>query len=142
MEETVILKNGDFDYRHFYIPYLVVLTGIVFKTKKTDKSSILKKIKEKIKNKKSTQPLNARSAGCFFKNPIHGSRTTGELIEVCGLKGFIYGGSRISNKHANYIENFDNASSKDIFILSKIVKNMVMEKFGIKLEYEVRLVGF
>ncbi|HEY4663087.1 MAG TPA: UDP-N-acetylmuramate dehydrogenase [Candidatus Humimicrobiaceae bacterium] len=142
IEETDVLKKGDFDYRYFYIPDLVVLTGVVLKTKISDKSNIFKKIKEKIKNKKSTQPVNTRSAGCFFKNPIHDSRATGELIEACGLKGFIYGGSRISGKHANYIENFDNATSKDIFVLSKIVKNMVMEKFGIKLEYEVRLVGF
>ena len=142
IEETVVLKKGDFDYRYFYIPDLVVLTSAVLRTKKSDKSNIMIKIKEKIKNKKSTQPLNARSAGCFFKNPIHSSRATGELIEACGLKGFIYGGSRISGKHANYIENFDNASSKDIYVLSKIVKNMVMDKFGIKLEYEVRLVGF
>jgi len=142
IEETVVLKKGDFDYRYFYIPDLMALTSVVLRTKKLDKSNILIKIKEKIKNKKSTQPLHERSAGCFFKNPIHSSRATGELIEACGLKGFIYGGSRISSKHANYIENFDNATSKDIFVLSKIVKNMVMEKFGIKLEYEVRLVGF
>ncbi|GAI45615.1 unnamed protein product, partial [marine sediment metagenome] len=58
------------------------------------------------------------------------------------LKGFIYGGTRISDKHANFIENFDNASSEDIFILSKIVKDMVMDKFKIELEYEVKVVGF
>ena len=64
------------------------------------------------------------------------------MIEKCGLKGFIYGGARISDKHANFIENFDNASSKDIFTLSKIVKDILMDKFKIKLDYEVKMVGF
>src|SRR4030042_4461085 len=94
-EENATLKKGDFDYRYFYIPDLVVLTDVVLKTKKLDKSNILIKIKEKIKNKKLTQPLNARSAGCFFKNPIHSSRATGELIEAVGLKGFLFGGVRV-----------------------------------------------
>lgn len=142
MEKTSVLKKGDFSYRHLNIPDLAVLTGVVFKTRKSDRNTILIKIKERIKNKKSTQPLKTKNAGCFFKNPVNGSRSAGELIEACGLKGFIYGGSRISGKHANYIENFDNATSKDIFVLSKIIKSMVMEKFGIKLEYEVKLIGF
>ncbi|MFA5015100.1 MAG: UDP-N-acetylmuramate dehydrogenase [Actinomycetota bacterium] len=142
MEKSSVLKNSDFNYRHFYIPDLAVLTGVVLKTGKSDRNNILIKIKERIKNKKLTQPVNAKSSGCFFKNPIYGSGSAGELIEACGLKGFIYGGSRISSKHANYIENFDNATSKDIFVLSKIVKSMVMEKFGIELEYEVKLIGF
>ena len=141
-EETAVLNKGDFDYRHFYIPDLIVLTGIVLKTRKSDRNNILEKIGERIKNKKLTQPVNARSSGCFFKNVNNYSKSTGELIEECGFKGFVYGGARISSKHANYIENFDNASSEDIFVLSKIVKNTVMEKFGIKLEYEVRVVGF
>jgi len=142
MEKTNVLKKCDFDYRHFYITDLVVLTGMVLKTKKSDRSNILIKIKERIKNKKLTQPVNTKNSGCFFKNTGNSSRPTGELIEACGLKGFIYGGARISSKHANYIENFNNATSKDIFVLSKIIKSMVMKKFGIKLEYEVKLIGF
>ena len=142
MGKTTVLEKRDFDYRHLHIPDLAVLTGVVFKTRKSDRNNILIKIKERIKNKKLTQPLNSKSAGCFFKNPVNGSRSAGELIEACGLKGFIYGGSRISSKHANYIENFNNATSKEIFVLSKIIKSMVMEKFGIKLEYEVKLIGF
>jgi UDP-N-acetylmuramate dehydrogenase len=141
-EETIGLSDGDFGYRHFYIQDLIVLTRIVLNTGKSDRNNILEKIASRIKNKKLTQPVNVKSSGCFFKNIPGCSESTGELIEKCGLKGFIYGGARISDKHANFIENFDNSSSEDIFILSKIVKDIVMDKFKIELEYEVRVVGF
>jgi len=141
-EETIGLSDGDFGYRHFYIPDLIVLTRIVLNTGKSDRNNILEKIASSIKNKKLTQPVNVKSSGCFFKNIPGCSESTGELIEKCALKGFIYGGARISDKHANFIENFDNASSEDIFILSKIVKDIVMDKFKIELEYEVKVVGF
>ena len=141
-EETIDLRDGNFGYRHFYIPDLIVLTRIVLRRGKSDKNNILEKIASIIKNRKLTQPVNIKSSGCFFKNIIGCSESTGELIEKCGLKGFIYGGARISDKHANFIENFDNASSKDIFTLSKIVKDILMDKFKIKLDYEVKMVGF
>lgn len=141
-EETVVLNENNFGYRHFYIPDLIVLTRIVLNAGRADKDDILKKIASRIKNKKLTQPVNSISSGCFFKNINGYSKSAGELIEKCGLMGFVYGGARVSDKHANFIENFDNASSEDIFILSKIVKNMVMDKFKIELEYEVKVVGF
>jgi UDP-N-acetylmuramate dehydrogenase len=142
IEETIGLGDDDFGYRYFYIPDLIVLTRIVLNARKSDRNNILEKIASGIKNKKLTQPVNVKNSGCFFKNIIGCHESTGELIEKCGLKGFIYGGARISDKHANFIENFDNASSEDIFILSKIVKDMVMDKFKIELEYEVKVVGF
>lgn len=142
IEETIGLGDGDFGYRHFYIPDLIVLTRIVLNARKSDRNNILEKIASSIKNKKLIQPVNVKSSGCFFKNIIGCHESTGELIEKCGLKGFIYGSARISDKHANFIENFDNASAEDIFILSKIVKDMVMDKFKIELEYEVKVVGF
>ncbi len=141
-EETVVLNEGDFGYRHFYVPDLAVLTGVVINAGKLDRNDILKKVRDRIKNKKLTQPVGAKSSGCFFKNANDCSESTGELINKCGLRGFTYGGARVSSKHANFIENFNKASSEDIFVLSKIVKSMVMDKFKIGLKYEVKVVGF
>jgi len=141
-EETRILGKNDFSYRYFHIPKLVALTGAVLRTRKAKKDNILKEIRSRIKNKRSTQPAGSRSSGCFFKNVRSSYKSAGELIEKCGLKGFNYGGARISAKHANFIENYDNASSEDIVVLSKIIRDMVMDKFGIDLEYEVKLIGF
>ncbi len=142
VEKITSLSGSDFGYRYLNVPDLLVLTKIILKIRKSNKKDILKKIAGRIKRKKLIQPVNARSSGCFFKNIKNYPKSAGELIEQCGLKGFIYGGARISNKHANFIENFKNASSEDIYILSKIAKDMVMERFNQKLEYEVKLAGF
>jgi UDP-N-acetylmuramate dehydrogenase len=142
IEKTLRLNKSDFGYRYLNIMNLIAITGIVFTAQKFDKEDILKKVADKMKEKRRTQPISSRSAGCFFKNINGYDKSTGQLIEECGLKGFIYGGARISKKHANFIENFKNASSQDIFVLSKIVKEIAMSKFNKKLEYEVKLVGF
>ena len=107
-----------------------------------DRRLILEKIRNKVRSRKLSQPVNTRSAGCFFKNPNNLSKSAGEIIERCGLKGFIYGGAMVSNKHTNFIENFKNASAEDIVVLSRIVRSMVKDKYGVDLEYEVRMIGF
>jgi len=110
--------------------------------KETGKEAILKRIRDNIALKKSRQPLNTKNAGCIFKNPAKSGLAAGEMIDICGFKGFKYGGAEVSDLHANFIINSGNASSKDIFVLSKIIKNAVMQRFGVELEYEIRLVGF
>ncbi len=142
VEKRVSLSKNDYGYRYLDIKDLIAITGVFLSAGKSDKKSVPNKVKEKINKKKLTQPIEARSSGCFFKNLNGCSKSTGELIDRCGLKGFVYGGARVSERHANFIENFNNASSEDILVLSRIVKDMVMDKFNKKLEYEVRLVGF
>ncbi len=142
VEKSVILSKNDYGYRHLDIEGLIVITGVVLSAGRSDKKDVLARVKKKINEKKISQPIMARSSGCFFKNPDGFSISSGELIDKCGLKGFCYGGARVSAKHANFIENYSNASSEDILVLSKIVKDKVMGKFNKKLEYEVRLVGF
>jgi len=66
----------------------------------------------------------------------------GWLIEQCGLKGFSINGAKISEKHANFIVNFDRAKSSDTFNLTSFVKQKVYEKFGVHLELEIQLIGF
>ncbi len=141
-ERTRVLNNSDFGYRYFHIPGLVVLTGVVLDAGRSVRDNIFKKIRGRIKDRKLTQPVGTGNAGCIFKNDLDHTESSGKLIEECGLKGFIYGGARVSDKHANFIENFDNASSEDIFILSNIVKDAVMKKFKVKLEYEIKTIGF
>jgi UDP-N-acetylmuramate dehydrogenase len=141
-EKDRVLKKGDFGYRDFYLPDVSILTGVVLKTHRSGRDEILSKIRGRIKKRKVSQPLNTDNAGCFFKNVGGIDKSSGDLIERCGMKGFIYGGARVSQKHANFIENFNNASSEDVFVLSNIVKDKVAEKFKIELEYEVKIIGF
>jgi UDP-N-acetylmuramate dehydrogenase len=136
------LNAGDYSYRFFNKGNLKVLTDVYLKIPAgSDRNSIFKKIRHTIKEKKAAQPTKALSAGCFFKNPGP-DISAGELIDRCGLKNFMFGGARVSVKHANFIENAGNATARDIFILSKIIKHYVVQRFNIELEYEVRLAGF
>ena len=137
------ISGEDYAYRSFKLNTLPVITDIYFTADCADRTEIFKKIRHNIKVKKSAQPLNTKNAGCFFKNPsIEVKYSSGEMIDICGLKGFKYGGARVSLKHANFLENYNNSSGGDIYILSKIVKDFVNKRFKIDLEYEVKLVGF
>jgi UDP-N-acetylmuramate dehydrogenase len=88
----------------------------------------------------AAQPRKARTFGSVFKNPP-GDRTSGQLIEAVGLRGFELGGARISPKHANFIENTGTARSQDVVELMAEARRRVRERFGIELEHEVHLLG-
>ncbi len=97
----------------------------------------IKKIREERIKK---QPLDKPSAGSVFKNPE--LAPAGKLIENAGLKGLKIGGAKISDKHANFIINDDNATSNDILKLIDLIKKEVLEKFKVDLETEVKIVNW
>ena len=82
-----------------------------------------------------SQPIGTKNCGSVFKNPK--GDFAARLIEECGLKGFKIGGAEVSKKHANFIINTENASSKDIKNLIKHIQKAVKNKFEIDLETEV-----
>jgi UDP-N-acetylenolpyruvoylglucosamine reductase len=86
------------------------------------------------------QPRKARTFGSVFKNPP-GTPTSGQLLEACGLKGFVIGGARISPKHANFIENMGAATSLDVAALIAEARRRARARFGVELEHEVELLG-
>ncbi|MBU1615446.1 hypothetical protein KJ693_09085 [bacterium] len=75
------------------------------------------------------------SAGCIFKNPQGDSAR--RLIEAAGLKGRKAGGAQISDKHANFILNIDQASSLDVLTLIDAAREKVRNKFGVELKEEI-----
>jgi UDP-N-acetylmuramate dehydrogenase len=91
-----------------------------------------------VAHRKQSQPGGA-SMGSMFKNPEH--YYAGYLIEAAGLKGFRSGGAMISEKHANFFVNDQEATAEDIRSLIAEAWNTVREQFGVKLELEVELVG-
>jgi UDP-N-acetylmuramate dehydrogenase len=88
--------------------------------------------------RKQTQPGGA-SVGSMFKNPPN--YYAGYLIETAGLKGFRVGGAHISEKHANFFINDENATAEDIRALIAEAWNSVREQFGVEMELEVEFVG-
>jgi UDP-N-acetylmuramate dehydrogenase len=92
-----------------------------------------------IAERAAKQPLDFPSCGSTFKNPE--GHSAGRLIERSGLKGTKVGGAEISEKHANFILNKNNARAQDILDLIAIVKERVKEQFGVELECEVIILG-
>ncbi len=86
-----------------------------------------------------SQPISEKNSGCIFKNPS-GNNPAGALIDKCGLKGKSVGGAAVSSMHANFINNTNNATFKDVIELIHEVQSIVKEKTGVDLEYEVRII--
>jgi len=96
-------------------------------------------MKTMLERRKATQPLGLPSCGSVFRNPPgdHSAR----LIEAAGLKGYRIGGAEVSDKHANFIINRDNATATDIEELIEHVRQTVLDVHGVELRHEVRIVG-
>jgi UDP-N-acetylmuramate dehydrogenase len=127
-------------YRYFDIPGMIAIISAFFEPRTEDPSLLEAKIRENNKMRRMTQPVGLKTSGCFFKNPEGHNKSAGALIDECGLKGFMYGGARVSPVHANFIENYKKASAGDIMVLSRIIKSMVKEKHAVELEYEIRYI--
>lgn len=97
------------------------------------------RIKSLLGKRSDSQPLGKPSAGSVFRNPPGGH--AGELIERAGLKGRRVGGAVISEKHANFIVNANDATADDIERLIELARREVREKLGVELETEVRIIG-
>jgi UDP-N-acetylmuramate dehydrogenase len=96
-------------------------------------------MKAMLERRKATQPLGLPSCGSVFRNPAgdHAAR----LIEAAGLKGYRIGGAEVSPKHANFIINTGDATATDIEELIEHVRQTVIERHGVELRHEVRIVG-
>lgn len=94
---------------------------------------------EIIQRRIKTQPLKEKSIGCVFRNPPQYS--AGELIDRCGLKGMRIGGAKISEMHANFIINDQNATAKDVLELIQEIQTVVLEKTGVHLHPELRIIS-
>jgi len=132
-------ENLDFGYRHsVYTDSNFVITSVVLSLKRGNKEEIREKMKELMQRRRDKQPLEYPSAGSVFKRPE--GYFAGALIEQSGLKGKRIGGAMVSEKHAGFIINYDNATTQDILDLVKFCQDTVMEKFGVVLEREIKTV--
>jgi len=132
--------NLDFGYRHsrFSGTDDIILSAELF-LKKADISEIREKMADFKERRCSKQPLSMPSAGSTFKRPE--GCFAGKLIEDSGLKGFSIGGAQVSEKHSGFVVNTGDATARDVLNLIKHIQNTVFDKFGVKLETEVKVVG-
>ena len=110
-----------------------------FPSKENDDENEEQKIDDLLKLRRSSQPLNWPTAGSTFRNPE--KNFAAKLIEEVGLKGYQIGDARISNKHANFIENIGDATAKDIEQLIYLAQEKVEQLKKIRLQLEVKIIG-
>jgi UDP-N-acetylmuramate dehydrogenase len=87
----------------------------------------------------ATQPAEARNAGSMFKNPEGDS--AGRLIDEAGMKGHRAGSAEVSGKHANFFLARPGATAQDVHRLLVEVQAAVLERTGVLLTPEIRLIG-
>ena len=107
--------------------------------KKGDRQEIRAKMEELKEKRVSKQPLEYPSAGSTFKRPE--GYFAGKLIQDAGLRGFAVGKAQVSEKHCGFVINKGGATAKDISELMARVSQTVEEKFGVRLEPEVKKLG-
>lgn len=140
-EHTFTHEEAGFTYRNSKFPADTVLTFAKLRYEKADRArgaELNKMSKDLVVRRKQTQPKQ-RSAGSMFKNPA--GDFAGRLIEATGLKGTRVGDAQISEVHANFIVNLGKATARDVYALSQMAQQAVEKQFGVRLEYEVKLIN-
>lgn len=139
--KTVTLTDHGFDYRksRYMENTSLICLCAELKLARGNREEINEKMRELSVSRRQKQPLEYPSAGSYFKRPE--GHFAGKLIEDCGLKGLRVGGAAVSEKHAGFVINLGGATAADILELEERVKNAVLEKFGVTLEREVRVIG-
>lgn len=139
---TLVNKELNFHYRDSFFqhnPGYVILEASI-RLYNGKEEAIRQVIKERRDRRVLSQPLEYPSAGSVFRNPA--GNFAGKLVEEAGLKGYMIGGAQVSEKHANFIINKNNASAEDIYNLIEHVKKEVFNKFGVELRCEQEKVNW
>jgi UDP-N-acetylmuramate dehydrogenase len=135
------VEKLEFGYRSSWLkknPGKAVILAARFELSTGQPEEIQARMSEYSARRRETQPQGA-SMGSTFKNPEgdHAAR----LLDAAGLKGTRVGGAQVSEKHANFFLNVDNATASDYYSLIQLAKRRVSEAFGVSLDLEIELLG-
>jgi len=133
-------KESEFEYRKskFSKEKFIILQANLL-LEKGNQKQIKEKMDEYAQYRKEKQPIEYPSAGSTFKRGE--DFITAKLIDEAGLKGYTIGGAQISEKHAGFIINKENASSQDVLELVEYVKDKVYQKFQKEIKLEIKVIG-
>lgn len=140
---TMTNRELDFHYRTSFFqtnPGYICLEATI-KFKKGKRELLEEVVRDRKERRIASQPLEYPSAGSVFRNPPD-MPPAGKLIDDLGLKGHRIGGAMVSEKHANFIINYENASAKDIKNLIDLVHDKVLKEYKIDLKVEQELVNW
>ena len=139
---TMVNRELDFHYRSSFFQkhkdYIVL--EATFNLKKGKRELLEEVVNDRKRRRMETQPLEYPSAGSVFRNPP--DMYSGKLIEDLGYKGLCKGGAKVSEKHANFIINYDNATASDIKELIDFIKEEIKDKYNVDLHVEQEFINW
>ena len=137
----VILDAGamGFAYRRCMAPADLIFTEAAFRGPAGDPGQILTEMQKITESRSSTQPVNTRTGGSTFKNPI--GHSAWKLVDEAGCRGLTIGGAQVSPMHTNFLVNLGTATAADIETLGETVRERVKAHSGVELEWEIKRVG-
>ncbi len=140
-KEKIIHRDEiEFYYRGTNLSNELIITSVILKGKKGSKKIIEKKQRNMLEKKKLSQPSQIKTCGSTFKN-IDNEKKAWQLIKETGCHKFKEGDAVISNTHCNFFVNNGKAKSSDIEKLINKVKKTIVDKTGVNLELEIKIVG-
>lgn len=138
-------KNEDFGfkYRGHQLPKNLIFIQGTFKNSPGNSKEIGQKIIEFNKKRDESQPVRSKTGGSTFKNPSPDKteQKAWQLIDQAGCRGLKVGDAQMSEKHCNFMINTNNAKASDLINLGNKVIDIVKEKTGITLEWEIKIIG-
>lgn len=133
-------EQHDFTYRNSALQaQSLIQLSSVFRLTEDDPASIQKRMDEMNEQRNAKQPMDLPSGGSVFKRPE--GYFTGKLVDDCGLRGYRIGDAAISDKHCGFIVNLGSATATEVKTLIKFIQTTIFERFGVRLELELRMVG-
>jgi UDP-N-acetylenolpyruvoylglucosamine reductase len=133
-----------FSYRDSNLGQDEVVSRASFRLAPGDPAAIRATMAAMRRRRHEAQPKGIKTFGSTFKNPDDEraeGRSAGQLLEAAGARGLRHGGARFSEVHANFVENFADASTADVLELMAEGRRRVHERFGVELEPEVQVLG-
>ncbi|MBK5220204.1 MAG: UDP-N-acetylmuramate dehydrogenase [Thermoleophilia bacterium] len=134
----------DFAYRSSNLGEGEVVSRACFRLRPKDPAEIRATLAAMRSRRREDQPSGIKTFGSTFKNPEDEraeGRSAGQLLDAAGCRGLAHGGARFSPKHANFVENFDEATTADVLELMAAGRRRVHERTGVELEPEVQVLG-
>jgi UDP-N-acetylenolpyruvoylglucosamine reductase len=134
----------EFSYRRSNLADGEVVSRAGFRLAPGDPAEIRATLAAMRERRREAQPSGIKTFGSTFKNPDDEraeGRSAGQLLDAAGCRGLSHGGARFAEKHANFVENFADASSADVLELMAAGRRRVHDRFGIELEPEVQVLG-
>ncbi len=136
-----VLTNADlgYAYRHSSAAKDLIFTAATFEGYKADRQEIRARMDEVQNHRETVQPIREKTGGSTFKNPP--GTSAWKEIDKAGCRGLMIGGAQMSPMHCNFMINTGTAHGYDLEYLGETVRARVLEKSGIRLEWEIKRLG-